>query len=410
MKAATTFGLSAGEISKSLHKIASDETDLDTFADIAWCVLGEPGDGMAGLLIEKFGPSAALQLVIDRLNAEQVKLKALSLGSAEDELEVFGSFEQQYQNALERWLPRLSQKKVIEVTQVMRSLGGAVVTKRDPEWPGQLDDLSFSQPKLLWILGNRGKLKSSSKSVAIVGSRASTSYGEFVVSELVTAANQIDHAVISGGAYGIDAAAHRNSLSLGAPTLSVLAGGLDVLYPRGNLDLLKRVQREGALISEVAPGVTPTKWRFLQRNRIIAALAKATVVVEAGTKSGARNTANHAIELQRSLGAIPGSITQPSSAGCNELIKSGFAKLIQNGSDLKELLGHQLDLPLFEMTSLSPNEVRALDAIGFHSSTFLEIQRNSGLASFELSSALGALELQGHIARVHAAWRRIRTN
>ena len=407
---ATKLGLVSSDIQACLRSIATDESDVETFADITWSLISEPGDGIAGMLISRLGSANALELVINRSSVAKARELASELGVDMQDLEAFGQFDQQFKDSLSRWLPRLSQKAVAEATDAMRVRGGQVVTVRDSEWPQQLHDLEFNAPKLLWLLGNRETLESSQRSVAIVGSRASTSYGEYVVGELVSTANQIFHAVISGGAYGIDAAAHRNALALSVPTVSVLAGGLDSLYPKGNKTLLNRVRQQGALISEVAPGIAPTKWRFLQRNRIIAALAQATVVVEAGSRSGARNTANHAIELGRPLGAIPGSIMQPASAGCNELIQSGKAMLLQKPDDLKMLLGIQEAVPLFELEGLGGYELRALDAIGFHKTSFEEIQLNSGLAGFELATALGSLELQGLITRVHAAWQRIRVN
>ena len=140
--------------------------------------------------------------------------------------------------------------------------------------------------------------------------------------------------IVSGAAYGIDGMAHRAALNAGGVTVAMLAGGVDRAYPAGHTELLARIAAHGVVASEVPCGSAPTKWRFLQRNRSISALAQATVVVEAGWRSGSLNTAGHAAALGRPLGAVPGPITSTTSTGCHLLIQAGIARLITSADDL----------------------------------------------------------------------------
>jgi DNA processing protein len=212
-----------------------------------------------------------------------------------------------------------------------------------------------------------------------------------------------EKAIVSGGAVGVDALAHEQAMNLGALTVAVMAGGLDRLYPSQNQELFQRIQKSGLLISEVAPGVSPTKWRFLQRNRLIAALSQATVVIEAGVRSGTINTVHHANDIGRPVGAIPGPITSVRSAGCHELIKEGKAQLISIPRDLDDLIG---STDYFEqpIKSLGAWEIRALDSIGNSVSSIEEISKIAGLARYEAELALTKLAKQGLVALTSNGW------
>jgi DNA processing protein len=144
--------------------------------------------------------------------------------------------------------------------------------------------------------------------------------------------------VLSGGAYGIDGAAHRAALASGGSTVAVLAGGLDRLYPAGHTELLTRVGKEGLLLSELPPGAAPTKWRFLARGRLLAALSGTVLIAEAGYRSGSLHTAARAIELGRPVGAVPGPLTSAASAGCHRLLRDGLGSIITGYDDVRELL------------------------------------------------------------------------
>jgi len=208
-------------------------------------------------------------------------------------------------------------------------------------WPTQLDDLEVP-PLGLWVLGEVDALGMTNRhpTCAMVGARASTSYGDHMAGVFAAELTERDVMVISGMAYGIDAASHRGALSVDkVPTLAVMAGGLERVYPTGHKELAERIAEKGCLISEVAPGMTPTRNRFLQRNRLIAALGDGMVVVEAGWRSGSLNAARHARELRRSVGAVPGPITSAASTGCHMLIRDEGAALITTTPQILEMIG-----------------------------------------------------------------------
>lgn len=212
----------------------------------------------------------------------------------------------------------------------------------DTDWPAGLNDLGIGAPFGLWIRSRNYAATidlTTRPSVAIVGARAATSYGEHVALELAQSLSASGIIIVSGAAYGIDGAAHRAALATGGTTVAFLAGGVERAYPAGHLQLIDRIVQDGAAISEVPPGSTPTKWRFLARNRLIAAVSQATVVVEAGYRSGSLNTAGHASALGRPLGAVPGPVTSAASAGCHRLIREFGAACITNADDVRQLMG-----------------------------------------------------------------------
>jgi DNA processing protein len=214
-----------------------------------------------------------------------------------------------------------------------------VVLPGDPEWPPQLDDLGAARPVVLWVRGQADLAEAARRSVAVVGARACTDYGEHVAVGLGAGLGERGWTVVSGAAYGIDAAAHRGALAVEAPTVAVLACGPDVVYPSAHEALLTRIRAGGVLVSELPPGCRPTKPRFLQRNRVIAALGRGTVVVEAALRSGARNTGNQTVDLSRELMAVPGAVTSAMSAGCHEMIRTQGAHLVTDAADVLDIVG-----------------------------------------------------------------------
>lgn len=396
-----------------IREVVSDlgvggEDAKELFAAMAWSVWCEPGDGFAGLLTQGLGPVDALSCELCEASPVEVRRRLIDAGRDAAWIESFGDFESGLLQARARWQSRKALAPVVAAGDAHRQLAGSLLTPSSPLWPEQLADLKFNQPLALWLRGSVRHLETSG--VSIVGSRNATSYGERATNELVGALASESLSVISGGAYGIDAMAHRAALALKTPTVAVLAGGLDRLYPVGNSTLLRRIESEGLLVSEMEPGVAPSKWRFLQRNRLIAALGVATVVVEANWRSGAINTVTHARELDRPVGAVPGSIQSPTSAGCNQLIRSMKAELITNGKELIELVGLSFDeVDQIKRAGLGQLEVRALDAIGFDNPSEREIVADSGLSVHELTMALGNLDLEGLIERANGGWRRRRS-
>lgn len=240
------------------------------------------------------------------------------------------------------WRERLDARITPDLPdRVAETQGGefGILIPADKEWPAGLDDLGDRAPYLLWTRGVTSFLTTAlSDRVTITGSRASTSYGEHVTGDLATGIADEERIVVAGGAYGIEGAAHRAVLAAGGQTVAVLAGGLDRPYPAGHSDLLRQIGDVGLLISELPPGAAPTRHRFIARNRLMAALSGATVVPEAGVRSGSMTTVLTARELGRGIGAVPGPVTSAASAGPNELIKQRFASLITQPSDMIALL------------------------------------------------------------------------
>lgn len=378
-----------------------DEQARRLYAAHTWGCLVEPGDGLAGRLVAAIGPEAALAEVISGGRD----------GGALDAVEITVK---EWAEGLERWRPRLRAGAVREALEVARRVGLSLLTPEDPAWPASLADLGPHAPLVLWVRGDVGALTRSSRSVALVGARAATSYGEHIAIEL--AADLAGHGVsiVSGAAYGIDGAAHRAALTVGGTTIALLAGGGDRPYPAGHGQLLERIATTGAVVSEVPCGTPPTKWRFLARNRLIAAMSDATVVVEAGWRSGSLNTAGHAATLARPLGAVPGPVTSAASAGCHRLLREFDARCVTNADEVLELLGASPQT-LFDMSidstaqARTDDTTRVLDAMSFRSwRPPTEIARRSGLASTEVTGILGLLALEGAVIRGEDGWRRSR--
>jgi DNA processing protein len=245
-----------------------------------------------------------------------------------------------------------------------------------------------------------------------VGARAATSYGEHVASELAAGLAQSEVTVVSGAAYGIDGAAHRAALASDGRTFAYLAGGCDRSYPTGHSDLLERIAASGAVISEVPCGAAPTKWRFLQRNRLIAAATDATIVVEAGLRSGSLNTAGHAAALGRPLGAVPGPVTSAASAGTHRLLREFDAVCITGAADARELVGLAGEgepRGTGGATGGSAERTRVLDALSERTSWGTSaIAARAGMARDEVEAVLGTLMLEGRVEPSGEGWRRRR--
>lgn len=219
----------------------------------------------------------------------------------------------------------------------------------DAEWPQSLDDLAAIEPFReqagvplgLWIVGAGNLADVASQSVTIEGARAATAYGETVAAEIAGDLAAAGYSIISGGAYGVDAAAHRAALASRTPTVVVLASGVDRAYPAAHSLLFDRVAATGLVVSEVAPGQHPTRNRFLARSRILAALSQGTVLVEAAARSGALSTVRWANRLSRPTMAVPGPITSAQSYLPHRLISDGDALLVTSAADVCQALDHR---------------------------------------------------------------------
>jgi DNA processing protein len=376
-----------------LRPESTAEDRLAAFADAAWSFLVEPGDRVAGALVRRFGSSEALARIVARPTASTL---------ADDDLSPADVAE-----ALARWEPRLETPALFRALTSAATLGITLVRDSDNAWPDGLVDLGDNGPRVLWVRGQVEALPLTSTSVAIVGARASTGYGEHVAMDFAAGFVSRGYSVVSGGAYGIDGMAHRATLACGGTTIAVMAGGLDNLYPSGHEELLKRIMNTGAVVSEVSPGGAPTRWRFLQRNRLIAAMAGGTVVIEAGYRSGSLNTATHARDLDRPLGVVPGPITSGQSAGCHRMLRTNpAAHLVTSVADVIELITGSLADDEFASRD-ADDTVRVLDALSNSPRTAKSIAKRSGLAEADVSSQLRLLDAEGRISSSGNGWRRV---
>jgi DNA processing protein len=285
------------------------------------------------------------------------------------------------------------------------------VVPGDPEWPSQLDDLHDAAPLGLWLAGAGHLRLLALRSLAVVGARSATSYGEGIARELGAHLAETGWLSVSGGAFGIDAAVHRGSLAVGGATACVLAGGVDVPYPRSHADLLARIRDSGLLISEAPLGGAAMRHRFLTRNRVIAALSRGTVLVEAAVRSGGRSTVREARELNRVVMAFPGPVTSPMSAGCHTVIRDEGVHLVTSPREVIALVEGRLavdDPGSATVTDgLGWRERRVLDAVpARRAAPLVSIARLAGLGPAEAMTALGALDALGLVHRAGEGWAR----
>jgi DNA processing protein len=327
----------------------------EAYARAALTYLAEPADRWLGRLLRLHGAPATLDAIkTGQLPGEQLPgpnsgaecLPGLSDEEARAHREVLGTghglprgkARGAMKTAMERWRVRLPELPAPEEVLAFRESGVRIVTPGDPEWPGQLADLGEDQPYALWLRGNADLRFSCLRSVAIVGSRAATAYGSYVAAEFAASVAARGLAVVSGGAFGVDAAAHRGALGAGGVTIAVLACGVDVPYPAAHAELFDAIAAQGVIASEWPPGRHVSRLRFLVRNRVIAALAAGTLVVEAAQRSGALNTARHARDLDRRLMAVPGPVTSGLSAGCHQIIREWQGVLVTTATEVIEHL------------------------------------------------------------------------
>lgn len=300
----------------------------------------------------------------------------------------------------------------------LMAVGGRLVCPGDPEWPA--DRLTWtasptmpSPPLALYLRGPAALAGTAERSVAIVGARAATAYGAYVAGDLALRLADGGVTVVSGGAVGIDGAAHKSALGSGTtPTVAVLACGVDVVYPRGHDRLFQQITDRGLLLSEWPPGCAPTRSRFLVRNRVIAALAQGTVVVEAAARSGSLTTARRALELGRHLLAVPGPVTSPMSVGCHQLLREG-ATCVTSAAEVLDAVGRLSEDAADEPRgSVSPRDelsvtVRAvLDAVPVRAwAGEASIARAAGVSTQTVQQVLPPLLVNGLVDRSLQGWR-----
>lgn len=327
------------------------------------------------------------------------------------------------QQALEGIAGRVSGYRPERDLELLHDLGGRVVCPGDEEWPQGLDWTdgtmggevrTMAPPWVLLVRGPHSLRDVAERSVSIVGARAATPYGAHVAAELAFALAEAGTAVVSGGAYGIDAAAHRGALAAKtAPTIAVLACGPDVSYPRGNDRLLRQIAEQGLLVSEAPPGSSVSRVRFLVRNRVVAALSRGTVVVEAALRSGSLSTAGRAIDVGRPVMAVPGQVTSVQSAGCHELVRSAKGVLVTSAADVLEIIGSPGEHlqgpkrgPVDPRDGLEETVLRVLDAVPVRTPRGIgRIAQAAGVSVLVVQQVLPSLLVAGLVEQRDGAWR-----
>lgn len=319
--------------------------DDDRLARVMLACASEPGDTVTGRLVQSFGAVETVRLGF-LPPADDSKLRV----------------------DVDHWRarvgPRLNMDRAQEAFDVTERVGAQVLIPGDKVWPAGMSVLGDHAALALWVRGDPAHL--SQPAIGVLGARAATGYGAHVAAEIASDAAAQGFVVVSGGAYGIDAAAHRATIMAGGATVAVLAGGVERLYPAGHAQLFEQIAKSGALVSEVPPDAAPTRWRFQQRGRLIAALSSAVVVVEAGARAGALLHAAQAAEFGRPVGAVPGPITSAASSGCHRLMRDDIAGLVTGMNDLTLMirragtpLARTLDSDGTEPTRLSSSSAPA---------------------------------------------------
>ncbi|MCU1413135.1 MAG: dprA [Microbacteriaceae bacterium] len=393
------FGIDEATVLPLLERLAGDlprEQHERRFALATWTGIAEPGDRIAGLVVAALGASAALRAVVERADAPHVVAALKDAG--EDSVT-----HSEMVAAIERWQPRLkSSAAVIALRQAAR-YSVRLRVPGDESWPVSLDDLGPHAPLALWVRGNDATLATLGRSISLVGARAATGYGEHVTMEASAGLVDRGYTIVSGAAYGIDGMAHRAALASSGQTVAFLAGGVDRFYPSGHDALLTRIVAEGAVVSELPCGSPPTKWRFLQRNRLIAASSLATIVLEAGWRSGSLNTASHAGTLGRPIGAVPGPVTSAASAGCHRLIREQQATLVTSAEEMAELAPLSTGSPVGG--GRSAEQTRVADALSTRAPRSVDdIAARSGLSVSGVQAVLAVLELEGRATENDRGW------
>lgn len=443
----------------------------------AWSSIAEPGDRWAGALRRALGSEEAWEWATS-------PYRQLPASIESPRGEHGPGVTRGWLLSHRRWSPRIETLNVDDDLEHLRRLGGRLVTPDDREWPASLADLEDAQPPALWVLGAPPLSSPHQRFVSIVGARAASAYGVRIALEMAFEFEESGLTVISGGAYGIDAAAHRGALDAAeyrrktgerkrleetaatldpqvdrggemgggrefpslfdipapgvqerdseipnaprAPTIAIICGGLGNLYPPGNDLLFRRIRDCGGLIvAEVPPSFRPARWRFLERNRLIAAWSEITVVPEAGIRSGALATANRAAELGREVAAVPGPVTSFSSCGPHALIRDGAA-LVECARDVRELMGLPVSSETGEekggggggsvraalaldnrLDTMPPLARRVWEALPRNGGVKIEsVTRAAGVSREETEGALLTLRLAGLVTCKRGVWSR----
>jgi DNA processing protein len=378
----------------------SAAADEDRLARAVLTCIAEPGDAAMGVLLRTCPPAAIVGALTEGTPpAGASEIPGIS-------------------RALRRWTARLGSAPTTVTLDGWRRAGIRLLCPGDPGWPGQLDVLGDARPWGLWTRGSADLRFACLRSVSIVGTRAATSYGAHVCLEMSAALAERGWAVVSGGAFGIDRCAHQGALTAEGITVAVLASGVDEPYPLSHHELFEAIAAQGLLVSEWPPGRRPTRPGFLVRNRVITALSRGTVVIEAALRSGALNTARHAHGQCRPLMAVPGPVTSAASAGCHELIREWGAVCVTGARDVLENLafpgddvppalpGPRLPSPVLPREALDPLSQQVLEAVPARIGRGpARIAVSAGVDFDTALRCLGGLAAGGFVERYERGWR-----
>ncbi|HZL75619.1 MAG TPA: DNA-processing protein DprA [Propionibacteriaceae bacterium] len=361
----------------------------DRRARLSLCCAVEGGDPAVAELVQNLGAEGAWAKIIEGVLGEPVAQRA-----AQIRVDVF--------------------------ERLAEAAAARFVVPGDDEWPGGLDDLRHTEsiqrrggePFGLWLRGPGHLAHLMERSVAIVGSRAATAYGNGIAADLAADLVERGVTVLSGGAFGIDVAAHRGALAAGGPTVCVLANGVDVAYPPGHASIFETLAKDQLLVSELPPAAHPTRVRFLTRNRLIAAMSRGTVVVEAALRSGARNTAGWALACGRPLMAVPGPVYSRASTAPHLMIRNGQAVLVTSAAEVLELISDmgQATLPFAHgqaraTDALTESQLAVFEAIpARRRATVGDIALAAGVSVPTCLGALTALESAGLVEGDERGW------
>jgi DNA processing protein len=302
-------------------------------------------------------------------------------------------------NSIAKWRPKISPDTEIEK---LEKLSIKAFNYHDKDYPARLKEI-HDFPPLIYIRGEI--LAADEYCLAVVGTRNPSVYGRQLTDEIASELAHSKITIVSGLAKGIDTIAHQSALNAGGRTIAVMGGGLDSVYPAENANLARNILKNGALVSEYAPGTKPKPENFPRRNRIMSGLCLGVLVVEAGETSGSLITAHMAFEQDREVFAIPGSVLSPASIGTNKLIMEGTARLVRNAADiLQELnltaVAEQIEAK--EVIPASDTEAVILKQLGAEPRHIDEICRDSGLPVSVTSSTLAMMELKGMVKQIGA--------
>ncbi|MCU1538430.1 MAG: protecting protein DprA [Humibacillus sp.] len=371
--------MSAGRVARGRGSAA----DGDRWARAALSRLAEPGDKEVHTLLTEVGSLETVQRLHEGTGT------------------------------LSRFAARVAQLDTDRDLEIAATVGARLVVPDDDEWPERLSGIALP-PWCLWVRGPLHLASTVERSVAVVGSRTATSYGEQVSADLAAGLARRGWTVVSGAAFGIDGSAHRGALSVDGPTVAVLAGGVERPYPSAHAALIGRIAASGLVVSEVAPGSAPMRSRFLSRNRLIAGMTCGTIVVEADLRSGSRNTVKHATEAGRPVGAFPGPVTSMTSAGCHQEIRDLRAVLVTSADEVIDLVGELgVDAcepqhgPVLPSDALSLLDAAVLEAVPFRDGTDLDrLVVATAQSALGVRGALGRLERAGLVSEAEGRWRK----